>query len=77
MRERVGFVETEVIGFDLAARALQTKNGPVDSSGSCWPWAPGPTTSPSRAWAPTETRLTWWVAAGVASRVGRLDRHGR
>jgi hypothetical protein len=76
MRERVGFVETEVIGFDLAARALQTKNGSVGSSGWCWPWAPGPTTSPSRAWASVGTRASWWVVAGVVSCVGRLDRHG-
>jgi hypothetical protein len=35
------------------------------------------TTSPRKPLpAPAETRPTWWVAAGVASRVGRLDRGG-
>jgi NADH:ubiquinone reductase (H+-translocating) len=29
LRERVRFLETEVIGFDLTDRALQTKDGPV------------------------------------------------
>ena len=33
-----------------------------------------PPSSPSSASA--ETRPTWWVAAGVASGVGRLDGHG-
>jgi hypothetical protein len=31
---------------------------------------------PSLSSSPAKTRPTWWVAAGVASCVGRLDGHG-
>jgi hypothetical protein len=62
---------------DLDHRSVQNLRLTVTNRPTSAGWSlllPSRLPLPSPSSAPAVTRPTWWVAAGVASRVGRLDR---
>ena len=58
LSERVGFVQAEINGFDLAGRRLLTGPGRSAGGGWYWRWAADPTTSTSLAWPSARSRFT-------------------